>query len=161
VRIKLACITDSKILYVSIPIGLFIVFFGTMGGLERKKDNMEKRLSMKEAIEARKQATRENPDDANAHFHLGYAYFNHGLYKEAIEAYKQAISINPDDADVHYNLGVAYVGLGMHKEAIKSFQQAIKINPDDAGARTALEQYEMLKNLKPEMANELFSPNNE
>ena len=48
----------------------------------------------------------------------------------------------------------------MHKEAIKSFQQAIKINPDDAGARTALEQYEMLKNLKPEMANELFSPNN-
>ena len=49
----------------------------------------------------------------------------------------------------------------MHKEAIESFRQAIKINPDDAGARTALEQYDMLKNLKLEMGNEMPGPINE
>jgi len=67
------------------------------------------------------------------------------------------LEINPNDADTHYNLGVAYVKAGMHTEAIKSFQQVIRINPDDADALAALEQYEMFKNLDPEMAKKLFN----
>ncbi len=38
-----------------------------------------------EAIEAFKQATRVNPDDADAHANLGLAYFSLGVYEEAIE----------------------------------------------------------------------------
>ncbi len=141
-----------------------------MGGLERKKDNMEKRLNMKETIEARKQATRENPDDANAHFHLGYAYFNHGLYKESIEAYKQAIRINPDDAKAHNDLSHVYNEIGMHEESIEACKQVIRINPDYADAHynlgiaydflndrnSALRQYEILKSLNSKLANKLF-----
>ncbi len=40
-------------------------------------------------IEAYKQAIRINPDDAEAHYNLGVAYDESGMYKEAIEAYKQ------------------------------------------------------------------------
>ena len=77
-------------------------------------------------LEDAKEEVRKNPDDALAHFGLGFAYGESGKYKEAIESYKQAIRINPDLADAHYNLGLAYKKSGMYKEAIESFKQAIK-----------------------------------
>jgi Flp pilus assembly protein TadD len=51
---------------------------------------------------------RKNPDDAEAHSNLGFAYGESGKCKEAIESFKQAIRINPDHAGAHYGLGVAY-----------------------------------------------------
>ena len=90
-----------------------------------------------ESIESYKQATRINPDDADAHFNLGYVYSESGMYKEAIESYKQAIRINPDYADAHCCLGLIYVSL----------------NDKDS----ALEQYKILKRLNSERANQLFN----
>jgi tetratricopeptide (TPR) repeat protein len=55
-------------------------------------------------IEDAKEEVRKNPDDADAHFNLGNAYYKSGRYKEAIESYKQAIRIDPD-CGVVYNLG--------------------------------------------------------
>ncbi len=54
-----------------------------------------------EEIEACRQAARENPDDATAHFNLGVAYLKSGMYKDAIEALKQAIKIAPVYAQAH------------------------------------------------------------
>jgi len=70
----------------------------------------------KEAIEACKHAIRVNPDDAEAHYILGYVYLNLGMDKEAIDALKQAIRIEPDYANAHTCLGVAYGKSGMDKE---------------------------------------------
>jgi|TARA_B100000315_G_scaffold204384_1_gene197757 lipoprotein NlpI len=50
---------------------------------------------------------------------------------------KQAIRIDPDDAEVHIYLGLAYIWS----------------NDRDS----AIEQYEILKSLDPELANELFN----
>ena len=55
-----------------------------------------------------KQAIRIDPDDADAHYGLGLAYFTLGMDKEAIGSFKQAIRIDPDFAEAHYNLGVAH-----------------------------------------------------
>ena len=52
-------------------------------------------------LEDAQEAVRQNPDDAEAHFYLGYAYYKLGQYKEAIVSYKEAIRINPDDASAH------------------------------------------------------------
>ena len=54
---------------------------------------------------------RKNPDDAEVHYNLGYAYGESGRYQEAIESYKQAIRIDPDHAEAHNNLGNAYLQL--------------------------------------------------
>ena len=59
-------------------------------------------------IETAKEEVRNNPDDAIAHYNLGYAYGNSDKWKKAIESFKQAIRINIDDAGAHNNLGVAY-----------------------------------------------------
>ena len=92
-------------------------------------------------IEDAKEEVRNNPDDARAHYTLGYAYGNSGKYEEAIESYKQAIRIDPDYAEAHNNLGLAYV-----------------LSNDRA---SALEQYEILKNLNTEWANTLYDVINE
>ena len=59
------------------------------------------------------------------------------MYREAMEAYKQVIRIEPDDANAHGGLGAIYVIL------------------NDIGS--ALVQYNILKDLDPEMAKDLFS----
>ena len=41
-------------------------------------------------IETCKEKVRNNPDDAEAHFNLGFAYGESGKFQEAIESFKQA-----------------------------------------------------------------------
>jgi uncharacterized protein (TIGR03067 family) len=124
----------------------------------------------KEAIVSLKEAIKINPDFIGIHFRLGIAYKKSGMYKEAVEAYKQATRANPDNPEVYSNLGYVYGKLRMYKEAIRSFKQAIMNDPDYVKAHynlgyayvllndtdTALEQYKILKDLNPEIANKLF-----
>jgi thioredoxin-like negative regulator of GroEL len=60
---------------------------------------------------------------------------------EEIETCKQEAEKNPDDAEAHFNLGSAYHSLN--------------------DRNSALEQYEILKKLDTELANELFKVINE
>ncbi len=125
-------------------------------------------------LEDAREEVRNNPDDALAHFNLGVAYENLGMYKEAIEPYKQAIKNNPDYEDAAYRLGFIYGKLRMWKEVIEFTKQEIRNNPDlpeaDLAAAyfalciayhysndsdSALEQYKILKSLDPSLANKL------
>ena len=59
-----------------------------------------------------------------------------GLYDDAIEAYKQAIRIDPDHVNAYYCLGFSYFEIG--------------------DKSSALNEYEILKKLDINLANELF-----
>ncbi len=126
-------------------------------------------------MEFYKEKVRENPDDAEAHFGLGYAYGDAANWREAIASFKQAIKLDPDNdamgALAHFGLCGAYFNLGMYKEAIESGKQSIRIDPDVAlvhyglglaylglnNKSSALDQYEILKKLDTELANGLFN----
>ena len=82
------------------------------------------------SIEAYKQATRINPDDADSYYTLGNVYSDLFEFENAVEAYKQAIRIDPNHAKVHSSLGNAYNCLGFCKEAIEACKQAIRIDPE-------------------------------
>jgi protein O-mannosyl-transferase len=124
-----------------------------------------------DAIESSKQAIRIQPDFVLAHHNLGVVYGNLGRYQDAIEEYQQAIRINPYLAEAHCNLGVAYYKLGRYQDAIEANKQAIRIKPDFVLAHynlgvaylvtgdksSALEEYEVLKTLDIEQANNLFN----
>jgi tetratricopeptide (TPR) repeat protein len=128
-----------------------------------------------DAIDAYKQAIRIKPNYADAHYNLGASYDKLGRWQDAIEAYKQAIRINPVDAGAYSNLGVAYLSLGRWQEAIEACKEAIKIKPYFAGAHnnlgvaylkmgdknSALAEYNILKSLNSELANNLFEKINE
>jgi tetratricopeptide (TPR) repeat protein len=82
------------------------------------------------------QAIKLDPDNAGAHRFLGRAYLKAGKFKEAIESFKQALRIDPDHAEAHFYLGCVYFIM------------------EDRGS--ALEEYNILKDLDGEMANNLF-----
>lgn len=110
-------------------------------------------------------------DSGEAHYRLGKAYDALGRNREAISAYKQAIHIKPQFAEAQYRLGVSYAKLRLNRLAIRELGEAIRIKPDFAEAYlilglvylsagdkdTALEQYQILKNLDKDLAEELLA----
>ena len=126
---------------------------------------------LNEAVEAYKQAIHIKPDYADAYYNLGVAYAKLGLLNGSVEAYKQATRIKIDYAEAYLNLGVAYAKLDRLIEAVQAYKQAIRIKPDYADAYlnlgiaywflddkgAAMKQYNILKNLDLNMANQLFN----
>jgi len=91
------------------------------------------------AIAAFEEATRLDPDLAEAFFRLGMAYDAVGqeneaeaAYKKSIEKYKKAFQADAKDAEGHYNLGQAYAGLHLYSEAIREYRHATRLKADDS-----------------------------
>lgn len=89
----------------------------------------------KEAVAAFKKSLRLQPKDAKTNYELGRAYYHMKLYGDAAEAQKRAIRLEPEWAEAHYQLGVTYYIVGKRD--------------------LALEQFKILKTLKPELSNTL------
>lgn len=124
---------------------------------------------LNDASAAFREAIRIKPDFAKAYSSLGFAYFKAGRHQESLEASLKAVQLDPDDSVGQYGLGVAYSQLNMTKEALSAFRKAIALNPDNADAHfalgalsvlverdTSLKEYEILRSLNPEYANELL-----
>jgi len=124
----------------------------------------------REAIVHFRAALTGRPDSAEAHNNLGNALADLGKLDEAIRHHRRAVQINPGYADGHSSLGIDLAQKGNLKEAIHHFAEALRIQPDhlhanfnlgkaylQAGDREgALRQYEILKKLNANLANQLY-----
>jgi tetratricopeptide (TPR) repeat protein len=124
-----------------------------------------------DAVNVFEQAVRIKPNYAEAHNNLGLAYTALGRYTDATNVFEQAIKIKPDYAEAHNNLGIAYDDLGRFTDAIDAYNQAIRIKPAYAEAHnnlgiaylaigdknSAMAEYNILKSLNSELANNLFN----
>jgi formylglycine-generating enzyme required for sulfatase activity len=123
-----------------------------------------------EALEDYKQALSVKADIAVAHYNVGVAYYNLKQYREAAEAYQRALHLQPDFAELAYNnLGLTYQNMERYEDAIESYRQAIRLKPDFAEVYfnlgraynkmgnndAALKQYDILKTLNPDEAEQL------
>jgi tetratricopeptide (TPR) repeat protein len=122
------------------------------------------------AIVAFNDAIAINPDHAIAHFGLGVTYSRLENWEEALTYFKKTIELSPTFAHGYLGLGITYNILGFTVEAMKALKKAVLINPRFAQARhalalchlrngdraSALEEYEILRGLDPELADELI-----
>ncbi|HEX6719722.1 MAG TPA: tetratricopeptide repeat protein [Pyrinomonadaceae bacterium] len=60
-----------------------------------------------QAIEILQRSIKLDPQNADAHFALGHAYYDVKQYRNAIESLKMAVELNPKDAEARDRLGLA------------------------------------------------------
>ena len=87
-----------------------------------------------EALLDFKNATKYNPDNAEAFNNRAKAYRKKENYSEAIKDCTKAISINPNFAEAYNNRGNVYYLMSKPQEAINDYTISIKLKPDYAGA---------------------------
>ena len=99
---------------------------------------------------------------------MGVALGKIGRFNEALEYLQRARALEPDSALIHYNIGVTYHRMNNAREEIRAYITAIRANPRMAAAhynlglaflsqgrrQLALGQYEILKTLKPDIADQ-------
>ncbi|ACF14762.1 TPR repeat-containing protein [Chloroherpeton thalassium ATCC 35110] len=103
-----------------------------------KNANAAKNERFQNIIEPLEHAVKLRPDLASAHFGLGMAYLETGLFGKAIEAFNQAVRFNPEFAQAFAGLGSVYMKLGYKGEAKKALEEAIKLKPEFVDAHLQL-----------------------
>ena len=74
------------------------------------------------------------PDNAVAHYNLGYLLQNEGQNNAAMEHYRAALRKQPDYVDANLNLGIILCQNGQVREATNYFAKALSTNPAYARA---------------------------
>ncbi len=128
------------------------------------------------AIRECNNALKRNPNDGETYFYLARAYDLTGKPDEATKYYKQAVvgliehaKKNSVSADGFYLLGNAYFADNQREKAIEAYEKCLALSPRFGKARyniaiiqlrqknktAALEQYNRLRELDPELAGKL------
>lgn len=99
------------------------------------------------AIEQLEQAAERNPDDADVHNYLGYAYRKLGHYEQAMTAYDRALELNPKHKGALEYKGELYLQMGMRQKAEEMAYTLRMECPDGCEELTDLQQ--AIKQYKP------------
>lgn len=91
-----------------------------------------------QAIEDHLRVLNEEPENALAHYHLGYAYGQLGQHVGEVQEYERALDLGLTREDVLFNLGMAYAELGALDKAEQTLRRVITIAPDSSDNHEAL-----------------------
>jgi Flp pilus assembly protein TadD len=72
----------------------------------------------------------EHPNDALAHYHLGYAEGMMGQTADELDEYQTAARLGLKDWGLYLNLGRVYLEDGRTGSAVDAFQSAVALGPD-------------------------------
>jgi len=81
-----------------------------------------------------KKGAEKSPDNFEAKFNLGDAYYKQQRYDEAMKSYQSAMVDAKNDLDkskIYYNVGNSLLKSQKIKESIGAYKEALKLNPDD------------------------------
>jgi tetratricopeptide (TPR) repeat protein len=98
----------------------------------READEALKRHDYREGIRLHLKFLEEEPGNALALYHLGYAYGHTGDHEREVFFYERAASLGFEEDHIFFNLGMAYGELNRIEEAIKAFQKALDLDPHSA-----------------------------
>jgi tetratricopeptide (TPR) repeat protein len=103
--------------------------------LQELLDRAEKAMAEENfavAVEALEEFVKQEPADAYAHFHLGYAYTGLRDWPKAIAAYRRAIQHKPDLAAAHLNLGLLLYEHDSPQASIEPLRRAAELLANEA-----------------------------
>jgi len=83
-----------------------------------------------EAIRRHEQVIREHPDNALAHYHLGFAEGLIGQHDRELSEYQAAVRLGLSDWDLFLNLGLLYLETNQPATAINVLQLATLLAPE-------------------------------
>ena len=82
---------------------------------------------LNQAIEAFKQASKSEPDNAQSHYMLGMAYAKSKAFKEAADSFKHAAQLKPDWPDAHFRYGMMSYVLGKKSQSAQEYSKLVKL----------------------------------
>ena len=82
-------------------------------------------------------ALRLAPDDADAHFELGFALWRKGVALEAAEHLRRAAELAPGRADAEHYLGESLHQLGDDLGALAALERAAALDPGNRRSRSS------------------------
>jgi Flp pilus assembly protein TadD len=118
----------AAVLLLSLSLG--IACNATAGGAEQQVCDVRADYALgvenySEAIRLHTEVVRERPDDALAHYHLGFAQGMMGNRAAEISEYQHAATLGIRNWDLFLNLGLAQLGSGDLDAATDSLRQAV------------------------------------
>ena len=83
-----------------------------------------------EAIKRHRAVIDDDPGNALAHYHLGFAYGVVGEHRQELAEYQKAIQLGLDDWQLFLNLGLLYLEGGQTQDATQVLRLAALLGPD-------------------------------
>jgi hypothetical protein len=71
-----------------------------------------------------------SPDNARAHYNLGFALDDAGSHAQARDQYTEALRLDPIYPEAHYMLANDLANEGRFPEAIAHYEEALRLNPE-------------------------------
>lgn len=98
------------------------------------------------------------PNNFQAEFNLGDAYFRQQRYDEAVKAFQQSV-VKTDDknlkAKAFHNIGNSHLKAQKLKESVEAYKQSLKLNPHDQETKYNLSYaLNLLKNQQQNQQNQ-------
>jgi tetratricopeptide (TPR) repeat protein len=83
-----------------------------------------------EAIRRHQLVIKEHPDNALAHYHLGFSFGLMGQHQQELAEYEKAVNLGLDDWQLFLNLGLLYLEAGNVHAAMEVLKLATLLAPD-------------------------------
>jgi Flp pilus assembly protein TadD len=83
-----------------------------------------------EAIRRHRLVISNDPTNALAHYHLGFAYGVVGQHRQELAEYQKAVSLGLDDWQLFLNLGLLYLETGQTRDATQVLRLAALLGPE-------------------------------
>lgn len=98
---------------------------------DREADNAMKREDYEAAIALHQRFLEEEPSNALALYHLGYAHGQLGNHRKEIFYYEKTIALGFMQDGIFFNMGMAYGELNQIEKSIRALKKAVDTDPDN------------------------------
>ena len=108
----------------------------------RKGNRKYRKSNYTEAIAKYKEALNLRPNNANAQFNLGDAYYGMQYYDSAYAAFEKVVEMSPDaklKSNAVFNMGNCLLAQDKYYDAFNIYKVSLKLNPENENALYNLE----------------------